>query len=86
MDPNEAHNASSGHEAALLRSKSAGCFYCLAIFPPSEITAWVNDPPTMGLRDGRTALCPRCGIDAVLPDAIMPITPDFLDQMKKEWF
>jgi hypothetical protein len=37
-----------------------GCFYCQAVFLGSEVREWVDDE--------RTALCPRCGIDAVLAD------------------
>lgn len=86
MDFNQLHLASSCHERALKASKLAGCFYCLEIFPPSEIVRWVNDPDTMGLRDGRTALCPKCGIDSVLPDAAVPLSKDLLKDMQKEWF
>ena len=39
---------------------SCGCFYCLATVPGDDVREWVDD--------GRTALCPRCGIDSVLPD------------------
>jgi hypothetical protein len=35
-----------------------GCYYCLAQFAGAEIVDWVDD--------GRTAICPRCGIDSVV--------------------
>ena len=35
-----------------------GCFYCHSVFPGSEVRDWTDDQ--------QTALCPRCGIDAVL--------------------
>jgi len=38
---------------------SCGCFHCRSIFASDEIRQWVDD--------GQTALCPRCGIDSVLP-------------------
>jgi len=37
-----------------------GCFFCLAEFDASVVTTWVDD--------GRTALCPKCGIDSVLSE------------------
>ena len=42
-------------ESASLR----GCFHCLAVFPGASVSAWIDG--------GETALCPRCGIDSVLP-------------------
>ncbi len=39
---------------------ACGCFSCLATFPGAGVQTWVDD--------GRTALCPRCGIDSVLPN------------------
>lgn len=39
-------------------ARQRGCYYCRATFAPQEIKEWVDD--------AQTALCPRCGIDAVL--------------------
>lgn len=36
----------------------ASCYYCMRRFKASEIKEWVDQ--------GLTALCPRCGIDAVV--------------------
>lgn len=41
-------------------SKTCGCFYCLNIFSSKEVVEWVDK--------GKTALCPKCGIDSVLPE------------------
>jgi len=74
------HKHASRHRDLLLDSGRAGCFYCMAVFDPSEITDWIDgrQVETGRIEDGVTALCPRCGIDAVLPSAA-PITLD--DQM-----
>lgn len=41
----------------------------------------------MGDKDGRTAICPHCFIDAVLPDSNpYGISPDFLRKMREKWF
>ena len=59
-----------------------GCFYCRAIYEPAEIVEWIDDDDT-GV--GQTALCPRCGIDAVI--AIREgIDTEFLGAMHGRWF
>ncbi len=61
-----------------------GCFFCLSIFPPSEIREWVDEDDN---EVGMTAICPKCGIDSVLGDRSgYPMTDDFLTSMKKLWF
>lgn len=87
------HRDSSRHRAAIEGSQRCGCFYCLATFPPAEIADWIDPegetPPGVDDLDvGKTALCPRCGIDAVLPDAIPGVSLDenVLQQMQTYWF
>jgi hypothetical protein len=36
-----------------------GGYHCLAVFPGDDVHQWIDDD--------LTALCPRCGIDAVVP-------------------
>jgi len=80
----------TGHRALLAQSDRAGCFHCGAIFAPSEISEWINEPPapTSGnvVPQGVTALCPRCGIDAVLPSAKMSLSSELLRQMAEHYF
>ena len=58
-----------------------GCFYCLLVYPASEISEWIED------RGGDTAECPKCGIDSVIPDASgFPLDAGFLETMKRWWF
>ena len=64
-------------------SKMCGCYYCCSIFPSSAVTDedWVPD------RHGRTVLCPKCGIDAVIGDASgIPIQKDVLKELYEEEF
>ncbi len=78
MDVVKAHEACTANRDALQKSKLCGCFDCLEVFQPSEITEY--------LADG-TALCPHCRVDSVIGDASgFPVTKDFLEKMKKYWF
>lgn len=64
-------------------STMCGCFYCRSIFPSSEVT---DDDWTLDL-NGRTVLCPRCGIDSVIGDASgIPIQNDVLEELYEERF
>ena len=74
-----AHEWSSYHRKTLRESDVCGCFYCLEVFPPSEIEDWIDDDDT--------ALCPKCGIDSVIGSASgYPIEREFLKQMHDHWF
>jgi hypothetical protein len=57
----EAHKHSSKHRAELQASTRCGCFFCFRTFPPTQITTWIDA--------NQTALCPKCGIDAVIGSA-----------------
>jgi hypothetical protein len=78
-DTTAAHQHCRRHRAAVLASGVCGCFYCQRSFPPAAIAGWVHA--------GQTALCPLCGINAVLGDASgIPITAEFLAAMHHRWF
>ncbi len=56
-----------------------GCFYCLRIFDAKEIV-WQDAADD-------TAMCPYCGIDAVIGERSgIPITKQFLKGMREYWF
>ena len=82
MDENTlliAHTFCENHRPELEKDERCGCFYCLRIFQPSEIHRWIDSRGT--------ALCPYCGIDAVLGESSgYPITEEFLSAMKRYWF
>lgn len=79
-----AHRHSSGHRAEVMRSASCACFHCMAVFAPDEIREWVDEGQGGG---GRSALCPRCGIDAVIGSASnVPLDSKFLARMRRYWF
>lgn len=76
-----AHQYCTSNKKMLRKDTLCGCFYCLHIFPPKEIKDWIKD------KNGPTALCPRCGIDAVIGESSgYPITEDFLKEMNEYWF
>lgn len=75
-----AHKDSSSHKLEILSSKLCGCFYCKQTYPPSEICEWINDI------NGKTAICPKCGIDAVLSSKYPIKDNKFLDEMNRYWF
>jgi acetone carboxylase gamma subunit len=56
----------------------------LEAYTPADITEWTD---TSEPEARQTALCPKCGIDAVIgSEAGYPITKDFLSGMKSYWF
>ncbi|MBE6593102.1 MAG: cytoplasmic protein [Ruminococcaceae bacterium] len=75
-----AHRYCTNNRESLKKDSVCGCFYCLKIFSPTEITEWIKDA-------NKTALCPYCEIDSVIGEGSgYPITKDFLGEMKKYWF
>jgi hypothetical protein len=79
-DTIRAHRHCHNHQEELQASEQCGCFCCQKIFHPDEITEWVNP-------GGSTALCPHCGIDAVIgSESGYPITTEFLTAMGEHWF
>lgn len=87
MNYKNIHFKSGWHERDILNSKQCGCFHCLTIFKSNKITQWIDEDPQSSRGVGRTALCPECGIDAILPDNIgYEITNDLLMQMNKKYF
>ena len=87
-----AHAHSTYNRDALSRSVRCGCFYCLAVYDPKEIGNWIDPPdgtPYTGeyADTGLTALCARCGIDAVLAEAAdYPLTVAFLNALHNRYF
>lgn len=67
------------NERNLADSTKCGCFSCHKIYKPEEITNWVYD------KKGRTAICPYCGIDSVLPGNVVELSEEYLRKMNKIW-
>jgi hypothetical protein len=83
----EIHKESGWHEEAIKKSKICGCFHCKNTFPPSEIENWLEESKDGLPGPGQTAMCPKCGIDAVLPESDKyQITIELLEAMNKHFF
>jgi uncharacterized paraquat-inducible protein A len=75
-----AHRRASHHRDEMVESSLCACFHCEVISKPAAIREWIDAD--------QTALCPRCGIDALIGDKSgFPITdPAFLKAMHQHWF
>lgn len=78
----------SHHRSAIEGSRSVGCFHCEQSFEPGRITTWLDEPAQEVDRMGQTAICPICGVDAVLPESCAGtrIGPDTLQMLNRYWF
>ena len=72
------HKKSRRNRSSLSKSMVCGCFYCFNEFPFEQIIEWVDDD--------KTALCPYCGIDAVLGFSAQPADQELLRKMHHRWF
>lgn len=71
------------HRAEVLASDVCGCYFCLAVYRPAEIAEWIGVVEGVG----QTAVCPRCGVDAVVGSAAgFPMTRAFLVRMYERWY
>ena len=76
----DAHDHCADNKKELENSKKCGCFHCLAVFSPEKIDRWIDSRRN-------TALCPFCGVYAVIGDASgYPVTKQFLKAMRDYWF
>lgn len=74
-----AHKFSIFNHVVVKQSELCGCFRCCTLFETTTIKKWCDR--------GLTAVCPNCGIDAILAEgASFPLTPDFLKRMNSRWF
>ena len=75
FDPAALHELSSKHRSTLEAVGVGCCFYCGLDFMVEEIKEWIDG--------AQTALCPHCGVDAVLPGS-QP--EDWLRDMGQRYF
>jgi len=81
------HFKAGWHRQNIIKSKICGCFYCLEFFSPSDIKEWIDELLDGSRGPGQTALCPKCGIDSVLPDKLDCVLDlKLLEAMNREYF
>lgn len=86
-----AYRYTTNNWSQILASRLCGCCNCVQTFAPDEVVGWTgldmhnaDDPKAVA---HQTAMCPRCGSEAVLGDkSRFPITVHFLTQMNEAWF
>ena len=85
-----AHKHCSAHRDELQASDICGCFSCVSTYPPTWIQDWIEETGGELAKRGVpwTALCPECGIDAVIGSRSGYPVNDlaFLKAMNEEWF
>ena len=75
----KAAKLSLNNSSHVAKSKKCGCYYCCGIFDAKEVKSFIDE--------GETALCPVCGVDAVIPGSIIEnLTSELLSELKKYWF
>ncbi len=73
------HAYSSHNSDLVIRSDKCYCFYCRSAFGSHEVDRYIDN--------GNTALCPKCNIDAVIPDGIdEEIDDKIISEMHDYWF
>ena len=76
---NNIYRRTLGNRKEIAKSSMCGCISCRTIFAATEVVDYIDA--------GLTALCPRCGIDAVIGDAAgVELTAELLAAMNKKYF
>lgn len=61
-------------------SENCGCFRCKSIYSADLVKEWI------GSEKERTAICPICGSNTVIPDCVTDIDAVMLSDMKNYYF
>ena len=78
MDIPHAAQLAFKNKLAIKASNKVGCYHCKKIYEAKEVTQFTDK--------GETAICPKCGIDAVLGDAAVTLDEQVLQHMSGYWF
>lgn len=71
------HSYTKNNIIELKNNKECMCLYCKEKFNADDIKDWTDNITT--------AICPKCGIDAVVPD-IFNLSEDDLKKIYERWF
>ena len=73
------HAYSTNNRSLIAVSNKCYCFYCKQSMYRGEIERYLDD--------GQTALCPKCQIDAIIPDSIdETVDENIIAEMNEYWF
>ena len=76
---NDIYRHTLNNRMEISKSSRCGCISCRTIFAATEVVDYIDA--------GQTALCPECGIDAVIGDATgVELTAELLATMNKKYF
>lgn len=78
MRPVDAVRLSHKNEAQLWGQSVASCYHCLSIFGAARIEDLAEEDDGL-----MTAICPECGVDAVIPGIV---SKDDLKAANEMWF
>jgi len=67
--------ASTNNIDALDDYDFCGCYFCIRVFSSDEVAEFTDQ--------GTTALCPHCGVDAIIPGTVNKI---FLEKAHERYF
>lgn len=73
------HKYAIHNRKGIEKTDTCGCFHCKNIFYSGNITEWTDD--------GKTAICPYCGVDSIIynkKDYI--ITSNDLEDLNRYYF
>ena len=73
------HTYCTHNKSLVEKSTICYCFYCKSTVDARDIDEFIDSE--------QTALCPKCGIDAIIPDSIdEPIDETIISEMHAYWF
>lgn len=73
------HAYSSHNKKLIDTAEKCYCFYCKSSMKSDEIKTYIDN--------GQTALCPKCDIDAIIPDSIEDtVDEQVISEMNEYWF
>lgn len=76
------HRHTRSNRMELEASEVCGCLACERIYSPTDVVRWIEED-----ENAATAVCPHCGIEAVVGSASgIPITPSVLRRAHERWF
>jgi len=59
----------------IMRYAQCGCYFCVEVIEVEEVVEFTDN--------GETALCPKCGIDSLIPNET---NLEYLGELCEKWF